>query len=142
MRRGREFYGKKYEQAMRMHGEGRSVQEIAKELKISYSAAYHWVKGLRKPDAGNVSAFESFLRERGPQPAAEIKDAFPKHNELFLIASRRGLPVKRLILGRQLKDYGVWYCLAGQEEELRSRTGEMLQKVKEIKGKLKDIIGA
>lgn len=136
MRRGREYYGKKFEQALLLYGKGRDIDSIAKELDISYSAAYHWVRGIRKPDAGKVNEFERFLREKGPQPAEEIKDFFPKHNELFLIASRRGLPVKRFVLGRRLKQYSTWYFLEGQEEELKKRVDGMLEKVKEIKARL------
>lgn len=141
MRRGREYYGRKYEEALRLYKEGRSAGAIAKELGISYSAAYHWVRGLRKPGGGRVNAFVQFLKEKGPQPAEELGDFFPKHNDLFLIASRRGLPVKRLLLGRELKDYSTWYFLDGQEEEIRKRVGGMLEKIKEAKDKLRDMLG-
>ena len=140
MRRGREYYGKKYEEALKLHKEGKSIGAIAGELKVSYSAAYHWIKGIRKPEAGNVNAFESFLRDHGPQPAEEIMDAFRKHNELFLIASRRGLKVRRLLLSRELKQYGVWYFLEGQEKELQQRIDDMMKKIKAAKDKLRDIL--
>lgn len=140
MRRGREYYGRKYGEAIRLCSEGRSAQEIARELGVSYSAAYHWIKGIRKPSLGNVNAFVQFLHDNGPQPAEEIKDFFPKHNELFLIASRRGLPVKRAVLDRKLRDYSTWYFLEGQEELLRKRTGEMLEKITEIKGRLRGLL--
>ncbi len=141
MRRGKEFYGKQYEEAVKLYKEGRSIPEISKELKLSYSAAYHWLKGLRKPDIGNVNTFEKFLVENGPQPAEEIRDNFPKHNELFLIASRRGLRVKRLIISKKLKGYSVWYFIEGQEEQLEKRVDEMLGKVKEAKDRLRDLLG-
>lgn len=141
MRRGKEFYGKQYEEAVKLYKEGRSIPEISKELKLSYSAAYHWLKGLRKPDIGNVNTFEKFLVENGPQPAEEIRDKFPKHNELFLIASRRGLRVKRLIINKKLKGYSIWYFVEGQEEQLEKRVDEMLGKVKEAKAKLRDLLG-
>ncbi len=140
MRRGREFYGKQYQEALKLYKEGKTVPEIAKGLGISYSAAYHWLKGLRKPDVGIVNTFEKFLIENGPQPAEEIKDRFPKHNEIFLIASRRGLPVKRLIISKKLKGYSVWYFIEGQEEQLEKRVSEMLGKIKEIKDKLRELI--
>ena len=141
MRRGKEFYGKQYEEAVKLYKEGKSIPEISKELRLSYSAVYQWLKGLRKPDIGNVNAFGKFLVENGPQPAEEIKDNFPKHNELFLIASRRGLRVKRLIINKKFKGYSMWYFIEGQEEELEKRVHEMLGKVKEVKDKLRDLLG-
>lgn len=143
MRRGKEFYSKQYEEALKLHKEGKGISEIATKLNLSYSAAYHWLKGLRKPDIGNVNTFERFLVENGPQPTEEIKDRFPKHNEIFLIASSRGLPVKRLIISKtskKLKGYSVWYFIEGQEEQLEKRVSEMLGKIKEIKDKLRELI--
>ena len=136
LRKGREFYGKNYEEAMKLHEQGLSVSEIAKKLNVSYSAAYHWVKGLRKPESGNVNTFAAYLEKSGPMPVAELKNVFPKHNELFLIASRRGLPVKRLMLQKKLSEYSIWYYLAGQEAELEKRTSMLMDKIKEIKEKL------
>lgn len=136
LRKGREFYGKNYEEALRLHGQGLSVNEIAKRLDISYSAAYHWIKGLRKPEAGNVNEFENYLKRNGPVPVAQLKDKFPKHNELFLIASRRGLPVKRLMLQKKFSEYSIWYYLAGQEADLEKRTSMLMDKINEIKEKL------
>lgn len=141
MRRGREYYGKKYEEALRLREEGKSVSEVAGILGISYSAAYHWLKGIRKPDIGKVSAFEKFLADNGPQPAEEMRDFFPKHNELFLIASRRGVPVKRMVLDNELKGYSTWYFIKGQEEQLAERVEAMLGKVKELKEKLRSALG-
>ena len=140
MRRGREFYGKKYGEAVKLYNEGKTVNQIAALLNVSYSAAYHWIKGIRKPDAGKINEFERFLCEKGPQPAEEIKDFFPKHNELFLIASRRGRALKRVSMSRELKGYSVWYFLEGQEAELEKRTSEMLSKVKKFKDKLSEIL--
>ena len=138
LRRGREFYGKKYEEAMRLYGEGRSVNEIAKHLGISYSAAYHWVKGLRKPESGNVNDFCAFLEKNGPAAAVHVMPKFPKHNELFLMASRRGLPLKRVYLGRKYKELGTWYYAVGQEKQLEGRIQELEKKIKQMKEKLKE----
>ncbi len=136
LRKGREFYGKNYEESLRLHKEGMPVGEIAKRLNISYSAAYHWVKGLRKIEAGNVNMFIKYLETNGPTPVIDISNKFPKHNELFLIANRRGLPVKRFMMQKRFADYSVWYYLAGQDAELHKRTDMLLEKIKEIKEKL------
>ena len=50
LRRGRELYSKKYDEAMKLHTEGKSVNEIAAALGVSYSAAYHWINGFKKPE--------------------------------------------------------------------------------------------
>ncbi|MBI4018483.1 MAG: helix-turn-helix domain-containing protein [Candidatus Aenigmarchaeota archaeon] len=138
MRRGKEFYDKNYQKVMELHKQGKGAREISSELKISYSAAYHWVKGLRKPSAGNVTDFLAFLRTKGPTPAAEIKQQFQKHNELFLISGKRGEPVKRYILSRKLRDYGTWYFLEGQEDLLRSRIRHMFETIKSFADKAKE----
>ncbi len=138
LRRGREFYGKKYDEAMRLYDQGKSVTEIAKHLGISYSAAYHWVKGLRKPESGNVNDFCTFLEKNGPAASVHVMSKFPKHNELFLMASRRGLPLKRVYLGRKYKELGTWYYVAGQEKRLEERVQELEKKIKGMKEKLKE----
>lgn len=134
-RRGREFYTKEYDQAMELHSKGLSVRDISDKLGISYSCVYHWVKGLRKPESGNLTEFEKFL-SNGPKPVAEIKDRFPKHNELFLTASRRGFPIKRYAINRRFGDYSTWYFLDGQEIELKNRIKELLNQYKEVKEKI------
>ena len=73
-------------------------------------------------------------------PAVEVKEKFPKHNELFLIASRRGLPVRRHMLRKRYGEYSVWYHLAGQEKELDSRINMLMDKVKEVKEKISSVI--
>ena len=136
MRIGKEAYSGKYERAVELHKQGIAVKDIAMQLDISYSCAYHWVKGIRKPGSGNVSAFIDYLKKSGPVPAAVAEAGFPKHNELFLIAGRRGLPVARRMLSRQLKGYGTWYFLEGQEHELESRIKDMFEKLKKAKARL------
>lgn len=141
MRRGREFYSKNYEKVMELHGKGVALKEIAEKTGLSYSAVYHWVKGLRKPETGNLNDLESFLRENGPQAAIEIKEKFPKHNELFLTAARRAMPIKRFVMERKFGEYGVWYFLDGQEENLKTRVAELLEKYKEAKDNIARILG-
>jgi len=117
------------------------MKSIADQLGVSYSCIYHWIRGLRKPDAGNISGFEEFIRRNGPVAVADIKKTFPKHNELFLTASRRGLPVKRYTLGRKFGEYSTWYFIGGQENELKKRLEELFSKYKEIRVKLAHMIG-
>ena len=138
MRRGRQLYGKKYEEAIELHKQGKSINEIAAQLGVSYSAAYHWIKGLRKPDAGNLNAFENYLKEKGPMPTADVEKNFPKHNELFLMANKRGMNIRRQILKRKYDKYAIWYFLDGQEDLLKERLEELFAKIKDIKDILRD----
>lgn len=140
IRRGREFYSKHYDEAMRLYNEGLSTRQIADKLNISYSAVYHWVKGLRKPEPGNVASFIEHLKKYGPAAVIDIKEKFPKHNELFLIAVRRNVPVKRYMLRKKYGEYATWYYVAGQEKELESRLKELMEKVKGIKEKLGSVL--
>lgn len=133
MRRGREFYSKNYEKVVELHKKGAGVKEIAENTGLSYSAVYHWVRGIRKPEAGNLNGFESFLRQNGPSAAIEIREKFPKHNELFLTATRRSMPLKRFVMKRKFGEYGTWYFLDGQENELKQRVAELLERYKEVK---------
>jgi predicted transcriptional regulator len=137
LRRGREFYGKKVDEALSLYNQGKSINEIAKDLGISYSTAYHWVKGIRKPEAGNVNDFMEFLRSNGPSAALHIMKKFPKHNELFLMSSRRGLSVKRAYLGKKYRELATWYYIEGQEKELEMRVGEIQKKIDEARDKFK-----
>lgn len=135
MRKGKEFYDQRFERAIKLHREGKSIVEISDLLKISYSAVYHWVKGLRKLKKGNVERFIEYLKLHGPTPAPEIP--FKKHNEIFLIAFKRGLPVKRdKINMRILKDYSTWYYLKGQEEILKKRKNELMKKFNRLRSKI------
>ncbi len=129
MRRGKQFYSQHYQKAMELYKAGKSVKDIAQELKISYSCVYHWVHALRsKPAAGALNDFVSFLESNGPVPVIDIKKTFAKHNEFFLRASGRSMPVRRRILQRKLGDYAIWYYLAGQEEILKQRIAEFMEK--------------
>lgn len=138
MRKGREFYSKNYDRVVEMYENGLTINEIANQLKISYSCVYHWVKGLRKPDTGKLNEFENFLRS-GPKPVIEIKERFPKHNELFLTAIRRGMPIKRHILKRKFGEYSTWYYLSGQETALKNNINELLKKYRELLKKIEAI---
>lgn len=138
MRRGRQLYGKKYDEALKLHSEGKSINDIAAQLGVSYSAAYHWIKGLRKPEPGNINEFEKFLGENGPMPAIEIEKTFPKHNELFLMSNKRGMTIRRKVLKRRFAGYATWYYLDGQETLLEQRLQELFDKVKDVKEKLRD----
>ncbi|MBI2172964.1 MAG: helix-turn-helix domain-containing protein [Candidatus Aenigmarchaeota archaeon] len=138
IRKGKEHYSSRYESAMALHGEGMAVGDIARKLGVSYSCAYHWIRGLRKPGEGNPSAFMKFLEENGPAPVLEMKKRFPKHNELFLICSRRGLGVKRARLERKYLEYSTWYCMEGQESLMKKRVEEMISKVEGFRKSLKE----
>jgi hypothetical protein len=135
MRRGREFYSDKYEKALDMHVKGMEIKQIAKELGISYSACYHWIKGLRQPEKGNVVDFIDYIKTNGPMPAIKIKEKFPKHNELFLIANQRSLDVRRHTMSRQFHEYRTWYYLPGQEQALQQRLDELFAAIKKVKSK-------
>ena len=128
-RTGREAYSEKYERALELQKAGKSASEIAKELGVSYSAAYHWVKGLRAPAAGNLRAFEAFLSTNGPTPVVDTKEKFPKHNELYHTAAARGSPIRRFVLAqpRAFGELGTWYYLAGQETGLKSRIKALME---------------
>jgi DNA-binding CsgD family transcriptional regulator len=141
IRRGREFYSQHYEKVIALYNSGKSASEIAKQLGISYSAVYHWTHGLRKPEAGNLLEFQKFLQENGPSPAFEVKKNFPKHNELFLTARRRGLPVKRKILRRRFGEYALWYYMECQEKQLEELISELMKKYKEVRQKLVHALG-
>lgn len=140
MRKGKEFYTKNYDKVIELHDSGLSVKDIASKLGISYSCVYHWVKGLRKPVPGSLSEFISFLEENGPTAAAELIEDFPKHNELFLTAARRNIPVRRKMLSRKYAEYATWYYVAGQEEELETCIKELFNTIKNVRKKLKKAI--
>jgi|SRR3989344_1477529 len=132
IRKGREHYSKNYEKAIELHNNGKSIKDIAEELNISYSAAYHWIKGLRKPDMGRIREFEDFLRKNGPTPVVDLKEKFTKHNEIFLTATKRKMPIKRLVLNKSLGEYSTWYYLPDQQEKLKESVNELKEKIKKM----------
>jgi len=140
-RKGRDFYNQHYEKVIELYNSGLSASEIARQLNISYSCVYHWTRGLRKPESGNLLKFQTFLEGHGPTPTIEIKKVFSKHNELFLTAKRRGMPVKRKTLRRKFGEYALWYYLEGQENQLKARIAELMKKYKELHAKLVQAFG-
>jgi predicted DNA-binding protein YlxM (UPF0122 family) len=129
MRQGKETYNQKYEDTIRLHKNGRTSSEIAKELNISYSSVYHWIKGLRNaPKQSMLAKFESFLKEKGPHSVADIKNLFPKHNELYNQAIARKCQIRRFMLSqpRIFGDSATWYYTPGQEAELKKRILQFL----------------
>ncbi len=136
MRRGREFYSDNYSKAMDLGKQGLAPKEIASKLGISYSCVYHWIRGLRKPAPGNLKDFEKFLRRNGPTAVIDIKDKFPKHNELFLTASRRGMKIRRHVLKRKFGEYSTWYFVEGQENDLKKSLEELSEKYRQVMEKL------
>ena len=135
-RRGRDFYAQNYGKVKELWNKGVSVKDISKNMGLSYSCVYHWVKGLRKPEKGNLVEFENFIEKNGPTAVADIEEKFPKHNELFLTASRRGFPLRRHRTRNRLGGYSTWYFVSGQEKLLEKRLSELFEKLEEIKQKL------
>ncbi len=133
MRHGKESYSKKYEEALRLSEAGMSTKQIAEKLGVSFSAAYAWTKRGRKPEPGQLNEFEKFLKEQGPQPLLEVVKRFPKHSELFLTARQRGLPVARRKLPKIMGQYALWYYIKGQEDELKKRMNEVIERRNELK---------
>ncbi len=136
MRKGREFYTNRYEEAVELHKSGKTIDEVSKKLNVSYSTAYHWIRGLRKPESGNLRAFESFLAKNGPTAVIDIKERFPKHNELFLTATRRGIAIRRRIIDRRYGEYATWYFIDGHEKQMEECLRELTKKYKELKEKI------
>ena len=136
MRRGREFYSENYSKAVELYKQGLSVKQISSDLGLSYSAVYHWVKGLRSPEKGNITDFLYYLKKNGPMPVVKLKANFPKHNELFLTAEHRGLGVRRHTMARKFGEYNTWYYLPGQEVLLKERLDELFEVITKVKEKL------
>lgn len=132
MRKGKNFYPEKYEAAIKLMKEGKTASQISNELGISYSCAYHWIKGLRKPEQGRVEEFMSFIKKQ-PVYAGEIKSLFPKHNDLFLIASKRGLGIRRFKSSINLTDFSTWYYIDGQEKQLEEKIAFVRMRLSKIK---------
>lgn len=134
-RKGKEFYAQNYEKVLQLHKQGLSIDEIAKKLGLSYSAVYAWIKG-RKPAPGNLVEFQSFLEKNGPSPVAHVIVSFPKHNEIFHVATSRGLPIRRYKLKTALGDYQTWYYIKGQEKQLEKRINTLLKKHREVQKRM------
>ena len=132
-RRGKDFYTKQYNDVMELVERGVPLQEIAQKTSLSYSCVYHWAKKIRKPETERLTVFFDFLQEHGPTPVAEIKDRFPKHNEIFLTCKRRGFPIKRFVMKSKVGDYGTWYYTEGQEDKLEEHVNSMVGTLKKIK---------
>lgn len=136
MRQGKEVYSKKHEEAMRLFEEGFHPKEIAEKLGISFSAVYSWTVKGKKPRPGIVEEFEKFIQTNGPTPLIEIAKIFPKHSEIFLMAQRRGIPIARKKLTRNMGEYYIWYYLKGQEKELEERMEAVIKKRIELQEKI------
>ncbi len=133
MRKTKEFYTEKVELAKKLFEDGMSIRDVAKELGVSYSAAYHWIKGLRTPKASRLEEFRNFIKVRGPVPICDVKNKFPKHNDLYNLSSTRGIKINRLVIEKNFRggmDYGTWYFLPGQEDELAKRVEKLLKNYK------------
>jgi|SRR3989338_2894048 len=140
IRKGKEIYSLKYDDAVNLYGSGMGIGDIARKLGLSYSCTYHWVKGLRKPVSGNPSDFAKFIDKNGPVSVLDIKEKFPKHNELFHICSRRAMRVKRAFMGRKYLEYSTWYYMEGQENLLSERVNMVISKVDDMKKSLKSAL--
>jgi DNA invertase Pin-like site-specific DNA recombinase len=128
MRRTKEFYTEKYNKAIKLYKKGMSIKDIASYLELSYSCVYGWIKNIKTPKVSKVEEFLKFLKNNGPSPISEIKKLFPKHSDIFLLAKQRGFEIKRAKLPRKFKDLSIWYYLPSQEEELKKRVRESLEK--------------
>jgi len=135
MRKGKEFYSKRYEEAMKMYNSGIPIKDVASKLDLSYSSVYHWAKGLRKPQVGNLVSFENFIKN-SPRAVADVKEKFPKHNELFLTAAKRGIPIKRQVFDKRFGDYATWYFMNGDEKKLKNEVRKLREKYGEVRDKL------
>ncbi|MBI4015005.1 MAG: hypothetical protein HY365_03565 [Candidatus Aenigmarchaeota archaeon] len=142
MRQGRQAYPALYDKAIEMSSRGASAKDVASALGVSYSAAYHWIKGLRKPEKGALNQFVEEIRKNGPLSAWDVKARFPKHNELFLTATKRAMPVKRHTLPKKFGNYSTWYFIPGQESALKQRVSELLDRYKEMKQQIIEALGA
>jgi len=131
----KDFYTKKYETSLQLHKQGKSISEIAKMLNISYSCAYHWINGLRKPKKDIITKFQNYLKKKGPTPVISIEKKFPKHNEIYNKAKKRNKQIKRYktTKSRTLGKNSVWYYLAGQENELKERILKMIRNYEQLK---------
>ena len=143
MRRGKEFYTDKVEIAKKLYNDGMNIKDIAKKLNIIYSAAYHWIRGLRTPKMSRLEEFRNFIKEHGPLPVCDVEEKFPKHNDLYHLASSRGIRIMRLVLGKKMKgekNYTIWYFLPGQEQEVKEKINKLLKNYKISKHIIKTLL--
>ena len=133
LRRGKDFYTDKYDAVMKLVENGVPLQQIAQQTSLSYSCVYHWAKKLRKPGTERLTVFFDILKEKGPKNVAELKDEFPKHNEIFLTCKRRGFPIKRFVTKTKLGDHGTWYYVDGHEQKLEEAITTMMKALKTLK---------
>ena len=141
LRKGKELYAELYPKAIEMNKNGVPIKDIAKQLGVSYSAVYAWLKQGRVPEEPEAVKMKNYLEKHGPTAAADIAVAFPKHNDFFHLAARRGIKIKRAVLEPRLKDYRTWYYLEGQESELEKRIAVLRKKYKEMKEKVLKSLG-
>lgn len=118
MRKVKEFYIAKYKDAILLYKNGMKISDIAKKLNVSYSAVYHWIKGLRKPEKSKLMKFFQYILNNGPVSAYEIEKFFPKHNELYHIARSRNFDIKRKVFKTSIKELKTWYYTSSQECKL------------------------
>lgn len=141
LRKGKEQYTELYPRAVALHDKGMPMKDIAKELKISYSAVYAWLKQGRRPDEPTLTRFHDYLKDNGPTAVADIKTAVPKHNDFYHISLKRNMGIKRVILDKRYMDYRVWYYLEGQEAVLEERLTDLRKKYVKIREKMKQALG-
>ena len=137
LRKGKDFYSNNYEKVLELQKQGKTIKEISKELDLSYSAIYNWIKG-KKPEKGSINKFIEFLQKNGPMPVIVIKELFPSYDDLYQSARKRGFNVNRYVTSSKkiLGKSSVWYYLDGQEAELKKRVLDMIKKYKELREKL------
>ena len=138
MRGNKEIYSTLYPKVMEAYKNGEGIDSIVKKFNLSYSCVYHWIKGLRKPKNSRLNEFFNEIKNKGPKPVKDIEEFFPKHNELFLTASKRGFPVKRLEINKRFGKYSTWYFIPGQEKKLNSEIKYLFNKYKEVLEKINE----
>ncbi|MAH42826.1 hypothetical protein CL614_03825 [archaeon] len=141
LRKGKETYTELYPKAIEMSKKGKNVKDIAKELGISYSAVYAWLKQGRKPSSPSLVKFKKYLETHGPTASIDIKKVIPKHNDFYHIAQKRGIGIKRAVMDKRYADYRVWYYLDGQDDVLQQRMQELRKKYVKVKKKMMKTLG-
>ncbi len=135
IRKGKNVYSEKYQEAIDLYDKGADIKEISQRLGISYSAVYNWVKGKRKPEKSQLNRFIEFLEKNGPTPVILLKEMFPSHDDFYKTLSERGFKVRRYSTSRKkgIGDASVWYFIEGQEVELKKRIIDMLENYRILK---------